>query len=277
MSTLAGLITGFLVARVLWIASRALFASPLLARTNHRGLPVPTGVGILLALVLVVVEGGRAVAGAAGIGGDSPSQARSLVLLAALGFASVGFVDDVLGGDADRGWRGHLRALGQGRLSAGGVKILGGGALALMLASAPDPGFARVLADGALIALAANLGNAFDRAPGRTIKVAVVAWAPLALVAGDGHAGTALGPAVGAALGLLPDDLGERLMLGDAGANALGAVLGVGAVLALGTTARTAVLVALLVLNAAAELVSFSKVIARTPPLRRLDMLGRKQ
>jgi UDP-N-acetylmuramyl pentapeptide phosphotransferase/UDP-N-acetylglucosamine-1-phosphate transferase len=277
MNTLAGLITGFLVARVLWMTSRDLFASPLLARTNHRGLSVPTGVGVLLALVLVVVEGGRALAGAAGIGSTSPSMARSLVLLAALGFASVGFVDDVLGGDADRGWQGHIRALRDGRLSAGGIKILGGGALALMLASAPDPGFVRVLADGVLIALAANLGNAFDRAPGRTIKVAILAWVPLAVAAGDGPAGTALAPAMGAAVGLLPDDLGEQLMLGDAGSNALGAVLGVGAILALGPGAKNLLLLSLVALNAAAELVSFSRVIDRTPPLRKLDRLGRRR
>ena len=117
--------------------------------------------------------------------------------------------------------------------------------------------------------------RAFDRAPGRTIKVALVAWVPLALVAGNGSVGVALAPAMGAALGLFPEDLGERLMLGDAGANALGAVLGVGAVLAFGSGVRLVLAVLLAALNVAAEVTSFSRIIDRSPPLRRLDRLGR--
>ena len=42
----------------------------------------------------------------------------------------------------------------------------------------------RLLADGALVALAANLGNLLDRAPGRTTKVALVAFVVLVLGAG---------------------------------------------------------------------------------------------
>jgi UDP-GlcNAc:undecaprenyl-phosphate GlcNAc-1-phosphate transferase len=225
-----------------------------------------------------VIEGGRALAAAAGVGSvEGPGPARVLVATAVLGFAGLGFVDDVLGGNAERGWRAHLRALAAGRLSAGGFKLVGGGALALALASATGPdGVGRLLVDGALVALAANLGNAFDRAPGRTIKVTVAAWLPLALVAGNGPVGIALAPAVGAALGLLPEDLGERLMLGDAGSNALGAVLGVGALLVLGPETRTVLAASLAALNLAAEFTSFSRVIEATPPLRRLDGLGRR-
>lgn len=278
MSIVLGVATGFLTARLLWRASAGLFGSVVLQRPNHRGRYVATGAGVLLALAVLVVEGGRAVAAAAGVGSvEGPGPARALVLAAILGFAGLGFLDDVLGGDVERGWRAHLGALAAGRLSAGGVKLLGGGALALALASATGPGgLFRLAADGALVAFAANLGNAFDRAPGRAIKVGVVAWVPLALVAGNGPVGVALGPPVGAALGLLPEDLGERLMLGDAGANALGAVLGVGALLTLGPGARTAVVVALAALNLAADLISFSRVIDKTPVLRHLDRLGRR-
>ena len=81
---------------------------------------------------------------------------------------------------------------------------------------------------------------------------------------------------MGAALALLPEDLGERAMLGDAGANALGALLGAGAAAALPRPARIAVLAAVAGLTAASEVVSFTKVIERTPPLRWLDMLGRR-
>ena len=202
------------------------------------------------------------------------------MLAGVFGFGALGFVDDVLGGDAERGWKAHLRALVEGRLSAGGIKLFGGGVLALMLASAAGStasgagGVLRLAADGALVALAANLANAFDRAPGRTIKVSLVAWAALSVAAGGGAAAVAMAPVMGAALGLFPEDLGERLMLGDAGANALGAALGLGALLTLGPGTRLVVTGVLLVLNVAADLISFSKVIRNTPALDRLDKLG---
>ncbi|HYH51532.1 MAG TPA: hypothetical protein VEG38_18455 [Acidimicrobiia bacterium] len=281
-AVLLGLATGFLAAQLIWRMSGPLFTAVVLQRPNYRSHYLPTGAGIVLALAVATVEGGRALAAAAGVGDVAgPGVARTVMLAGLFGFAALGFVDDVLGGDAERGWRAHLRALAGGRLSAGGVKLFGGGMLALVLVSAAGSsssgggGALRVAADGALVALAANLGNAFDRAPGRTIKVSLVAWAALSIAAAGGAAGVALAPVMGAALGLLRGDLNERLMLGDAGANALGAALGIGAVLALGPGARLLLGAALLVLNVAADVVSFSKVIRNTPALDRLDQLGR--
>jgi UDP-N-acetylmuramyl pentapeptide phosphotransferase/UDP-N-acetylglucosamine-1-phosphate transferase len=282
VTVLLGVACGFLAAQLIWRMSAGLFTSVVLQRPNYRSHYLPTGAGIVLALAVATVEGGRALAAAAGIGDvPGPGVARTVMLAGLFGFGALGFLDDILGGDAERGWRAHLRALAAGRLSAGGVKLLGGGMLALMLASAAGStasgggGALRLAADGALVALAANLGNAFDRAPGRTIKVSLVAWAALSVAAAGGAAGVALGPVMGAALGLLPEDLGERLMLGDAGANALGAALGLGAVLTLGPGARLVLTGALLVLNVAADVVSFSKVIRNTPALDRLDQIGR--
>ncbi|HLM28514.1 MAG TPA: hypothetical protein VK360_01225, partial [Acidimicrobiales bacterium] len=87
-------------------------------------------------------------------------------------------------------------------------------------------------------------------------------------------AGAAL--AVGAGAGLLTADLGERLMLGDSGANVLGAALGLGVVLACSPGVRTGVLVAVAALNLASERVSFSRVIDAAPPLRAADRWGRQ-
>jgi hypothetical protein len=81
---------------------------------------------------------------------------------------------------------------------------------------------------------------------------------------------------LGAAIALLPEDLGERAMLGDAGANALGALLGLAAAASLSRPARLALLAAITGLTAASEVVSFTAVIERTPALRWLDMLGRR-
>jgi hypothetical protein len=282
IAVVLGVAVGFLAAQLIWRMSVGLFGSIVLQRPNYRSHYLPTGAGIVLALALATVEGGRALVAAAGLGDVAgPGVARTVMLAGVFGFAALGFLDDVLGGDAERGWRAHLGALAAGRLSAGGVKLFGGGVLALMLASAAGSvasgggGVLRLAADGALVALAANLGNAFDRAPGRTIKVSLVAWAVLAGAAAGGAAGVALAPVMGAALGLLPEDLGERLMLGDAGANALGAALGLAALLTLGPGARLLLTAALLALNVAADVISFSQVIRKTPALDRLDRLGR--
>ena len=273
VATLVGLAGG----RLAWLGTRSLFATPALRRTNWRGREVATAAGILLPLVLLLAEAGRAVAAAAGTGRPGTTAGRLLVLTAALGFTLLGAVDDLVGTAEDRGFRGHLRALRQGRATTGLLKLVGGGALALaVVGPAAGRSLGRLLADAALVALAANLANLLDRAPGRLVKVAALALLVLALATHRREALDGVGVVTGAALGLAPDDLGERLMLGDAGANALGGVLGLGVVLATAPGARTATLAAVAALNLVGELVSFSRVIDAVPPLRALDRAGRR-
>ena len=270
-------VVGAAAARLAWLAARPIFEAPAFRHANWRGRDVPTAAGLLLAVVAVFVEAGRAVASATG-GGRGTASARLLVLSAVLGFTLLGAADDLLGDVGDRGFRGHLRALARGRPTTGVLKAAGGAALALAVIG-PTAGRAplRLLGDAALVALAANLGNLFDRAPGRAIKVGLAAFAALAVAGRPRAALEGVAVVAGAAAGLLPDDLGERLMLGDAGANALGGALGLGAVLALGPPARTATLAAVTALNVAGEVVSFSRVIDAVPPLRALDRAGRRR
>ena len=63
-------------------------------------------------------------------------------------------------------------------------------------------------------------------------------------------------------------------MLGDAGANALGAVLGL-ALLQRHPARAGSALAVLLALTAASEVVSYSRVIDAVPPLRWADRAGR--
>jgi UDP-N-acetylmuramyl pentapeptide phosphotransferase/UDP-N-acetylglucosamine-1-phosphate transferase len=269
-------VVGFLTVRLLMATGRELLYAPMLERENYRGEPVATAAGLFLVITVLVIETGRSGLGALGLGDDpGTNAARPLVLLAAFGFGLLGFLDDVLGGE-DRGFKGHLRALAQGRLTSGMVKLLGGAAIGLVLAAAP--GFVtwqRLFSDAVLIALAANLANLLDRAPGRVVKWSILAYVPLAVVAGAGPVGVAVAPLMGAAVGLLPEDLGERIMQGDTGANVLGGVLGLMVVLECSRTTRNGVLVFLIVANLASEFVSFSRVIDATPPLRWFDRLGR--
>jgi hypothetical protein len=241
-------------------------------RTNHRGEPITLLEGPAVAL------GG--IAGALVAGGSG--RERLAVAIAGAGAAAFGSYDDLAGNGGSRGFRGHLGALRSGELTTGAVKIAGIGATSLAAAviagqSAGSDAQSRgsvvdVVVNAGLIAGGANLLNLFDLRPGRAIKVALLAGGLLAPSAGGA---AAAGP-LAAATALLPEDLGERSMLGDGGANALGAMLGAAAATSLSRPARAAALAAVVGLTAASEVVSFTRVIERTPALRWADMLGRR-
>ena len=281
MTVVVGAVVGLLAGRLLWVGLRPTFTGhPGLLRDNHRGRPVPTAVGVVLAVAVVVVEAGRVLAGSAGIGDEGgPSAARLAVLVVALGLGLLGAIDDLVGdGDRQHGHRGPAHQLdGTGRQAAGGQRAqVAPEPTAVAVVAPPGSGTGRLLGDAALVALAANLANLLDRAPGRTGKAGLAAFAVLAVATGAPSALAAVAVVAGAAAALLLDDLRERLMLGDAGANVLGGALGLGAVVACAPATRTAALVVVAVLNVASEVVSFSRVIDAVPPLRALDRAGRR-
>jgi len=235
------------------------------SRTNHRGEPVTLLEG-------PAVAAGAALAAVASPG--LPGRARAALLAAAAGAAGFGGYDDLAGSGDRRGFRGHLGALAHGELTTGAVKLGGIGATGLAASALLGGGPVDVALNAGLVAGCANLVNLFDLRPGRAGKVTVAGGGLLAAAA-PAAAPLAAVPA-GATLGLLGEDLGERAMLGDAGANALGALLGTAAVAGLRRPARAALLAGIIGLTAASEVVSFTTVIERTPALRWLDMLGRR-
>ncbi|MFE9960421.1 hypothetical protein [Micromonospora sp. NPDC005299] len=273
---------GALAARYVLREVRTSPGAPALERTNFRGRTVTLAAGPALAV-------GAATAGALGAG-SAPAGAAAL--LAGVGAGSVGLYDDIVGARPDqkaaKGFAGHLAALREGRVTAGLVKIAGVGAAGLGAAAllAADPRVAAhprrqaagglrrgldVLLGAGVVAGTANLVNLLDLRPGRALKAGMLLGAPMA---GGPFGGIAAG-AVGAAAGLVRDDLDERVMLGDSGANAFGALLGVSLAARTGPLGRAGVLAVLAALTAASEKVSFTQVIQRTPGLRHLDELGR--
>jgi UDP-N-acetylmuramyl pentapeptide phosphotransferase/UDP-N-acetylglucosamine-1-phosphate transferase len=272
-------------------AVRAIVAAPsasALERTNFRGRTVSLAGGPALAIA-------GATTAAAGAG-SAPAAAAALT--AGLGAGAVGFYDDLVGGRPEhsaKGFRGHLAALREGRITSGLVKIVGVGAAGLaasaLLAADKSSGADKssagpngaasrkqartglnVLLGAGVIAGTANLVNLLDLRPGRAAKAGLLIGAPLAV---GRSGGLAAGP-VGAAAALLPADLDEQIMLGDCGANALGAQLGTALAARTGPWGRAALLAVLAALTAASERISFTQVIERTPGLRELDALGRK-
>jgi UDP-GlcNAc:undecaprenyl-phosphate GlcNAc-1-phosphate transferase len=270
------LVGGALAAWVLLAASGGLIAHPVLQRRNYRDFELPTAIGLLLVAAVLAFEGVRTLAGLAGLESGRIEPERLAVAGAVVVFGFLGLVDDLLGDGGDRGLRGHIKAALHGRVTTGFIKLGGGAAAALVIAAAVDgdrPG--RVIVDAAVIALAANIGNLLDRAPGRTLKWGLLAYLPLALAAGLSEPGPALAAVAGASAVLLAGDLRERFMLGDTGANALGAALGVGVVLVAGFQGRVIAAGVLLALTLLSEVFSFSRIIEGFPPLRAFDRLGR--
>ena len=249
-----------------------------LVRENYRGAQLAFPLGAVLATAALVALAPLAfLDDRADLDLLDPELRRWLPYL--LGVAFLGFLDDALGqGEAaatPRGWRGHARALREGRLSTGAIKAVGALALAAYVVSGRGLEDWRYLADVALLILATNLFNLLDLRPGRAEKALALlgaglclgAWtaAPLELL------GIFLGPVlVGARL-----TLGERAMLGDTGSNLIGAIASVWLLTVLGAEARLVALAAVAALTVYGELRSISAAIEKFRPLRWLDSLGR--
>jgi hypothetical protein len=164
--------------------------------------------------------------------------------------AAIGLADDVWSGP-ERGFSGHLGAGNTtGILKLVGIPLVG------LLAT-------RKVSGALLVGLAANFLNQLDTKPGRALK---------AYVAGALVTGAPLGTAVL----LLPYDLREKVMLGDAGSNALGAMLGLSSVSRLTGSSRWLAIGALAGLTFLGERRSLGELIERTPVLRTIDSLGRE-
>jgi UDP-GlcNAc:undecaprenyl-phosphate GlcNAc-1-phosphate transferase len=266
-----------------WAAPQVLagLARSSLARVNYRKREVVAGLGLLLPIGLLAWAAPLAVAarvdplraGRAGL--LAPSGLA--VVVAGLAFVVLGLVDDLIEDPGGRrGFRGHLRALVTGRLTGGGIKLLGGalaGLLAASMATPPDRPPWAVLLGGLVVASAANTANLLDLRPGRCAKVFLPLWIAGCVIDPGGGAWSA--GLAGAALAALPFDLREEGMLGDAGANALGAVVGT-LLLAGPMWLVWAAAAILLTLQLASERVSFSRVIEGNRVLRAADRLGRR-
>jgi UDP-GlcNAc:undecaprenyl-phosphate/decaprenyl-phosphate GlcNAc-1-phosphate transferase len=244
-------------------------------RKNHRGEPV------------TLLEGPALVAGTAGaiaLAPGLPRRLRTAAMLAAVSAGALGSYDDLAGSGSSRGLRGHFGALAKGEVTTGAVKVLGIGVAGLVAGALVQRKPVDKLLAGIVIAGSANLVNLLDLRPGRAIKAGLIAGAPVAMASsGSGGrrprrhgAGVLAAGSMGAAAALLPEDLGERAMLGDAGANALGAALGVAAAAGSGRVGLLLRAASIVGLTLASEKVSFTRVIAASPPLNAIDMLGRR-
>ncbi len=190
-----------------------------------------------------------------------------------LGMGLAGWLDDRYGDRSSGGFRGHLSAAVRGKVTTGFAKIWIGGASSCLAAWGIHSGVSLwLLVDATVIALAANTVNLFDLRPGRARAVCALQIATVApWMQGPSKSWQWLLVGVAALLMDYRRDSRGEAMIGDTGANVLGAFVGFMAVATLPESGRIALLTTFAVLNIASERVSFSRVIEQTPWLRRVD------
>jgi UDP-GlcNAc:undecaprenyl-phosphate GlcNAc-1-phosphate transferase len=275
---------------VVALASAAILAPAVLralsrgghCRPNYRSrrLPCPFGVltpaAALLALIPLMLL--------AKLGSTDVFHPEALPVAAyALGVIALGVIDDTLGESASgqperplqRGWRGHGAAVLRGEPSTGALKAAGSLGLALFTMSYLELSNGRWLLAVAVLVLATNVFNLLDLRPGRATKAFVLLGVGLGIASGGLRALWSLGLFAAPALIAGLYDLRERAMLGDTGANLLGALAGLWLVLTLSETGQLVALALLGAITLYGELRSISALVERTPGLRELDAWGR--
>ena len=275
---IAGLVLSFAVAGLVagpWLSDMRHSG---LARENYRGRRVAFPAGaVLVACSLLALAPLAILDDRANLDLLDPDLRRWAVYV--LGVALLGLIDDALGRGSDaatpRGWSGHARALVSGRFSTGAIKAIGALALAAYATSGLGHRDLAYVADLALLLLTTNLFNLLDLRPGRVEKVFVALLAALCIGAWTAVPLELLGIFIGPVLVVAAFTLRERAMLGDTGANLVGALAGVSLLVTLGETGRYVALGVVVALNIYGEFRSISKTIEGVPLLRSLDSLGR--
>jgi len=262
-----------------------------LRRTNFHGRTVSLrgGIGVAVGAVTAGACAGRCPHDTRGP--ENPVSAIAAVTAATAGGVA-GLVDDLDAGAHDgdapaKGLKGHLTALRHGRVTTGALKIavIGGGAViagGLLAGGRRHDHAAKTLADAAngavVIASWANLHNLLDLRPGRALKAAVITCGPM-LADRRPEATSSRVLAAGAlstAAAALPEDLAEDTMLGDTGANALGALVGTALAAHPSRALRVAAAIIGTGLVLASERISFTRVIENNRVLSAVDRLGRR-
>lgn len=241
-------------------------------RSNYRGANVTLSGGAAAAMGAVL----------AGLATPVP-KLKTAAVISTVAAGVTGYFDDMDPQPQQaRGLRGHLGALARGEITTGAVKLIGistaalaSGALIARQHNSRGLWFvADTVTTGALIAGSANLVNLFDLRPGRALKVGA-AMASCAMVGEQKPSRDLAAALLGVITAVAPGDLGERTMLGDLGANPIGAGIGVAIGMSPKRRTRLTSLAAVTGLILLSEKVSFTSLIERSRALAWVDSLGR--
>lgn len=251
-------------------------------KQNFEGTKIPNATGVLISISLLITS--SIIIVTPDVFGDLRNFKDPLMHIFILTFAAsfAGFIDDIFSIDEIRGFKSHLGELLKGRVTTGMLKAILGLAVALIIAAFTQDNLAGIVSAMFVIGLSMNAFNLLDIRPGRALKIYILMMVVLILtpVALNMVIFPAYWHLVGAvispALILLYDDLSKKSMIGDTGANVLGAIVGYAVISTFTGNIRLVILALLLIFNFVADRWSITKMIESQPLLNKLDRLGRK-
>ncbi len=193
------------------------------------------------------------------------------------GVVLLGAVDDIWGDKQCKGFRGHLKKLWERKgVSTGVLKAAGGFVLGLTVALLEGvDGWGELLLKGIFLALISNMFNFLDTRPARAAKVFLLVSFVYLLLYRE-QVLIVIIPIWSALYMYLFWELQARIMLGDAGAYLLGAMLGYLGILVLDLPLIAALVVVMLFFHWYCERYSLNSFIERRRILCSLDRLGRR-
>lgn len=264
------LISGWLITSAILPGIMSMIGKSGFLKANYLGELIPSGLGVVLYLsVLGVLSLSLPFL-------PKPLHFKIVAFLFTLtGFTLLGLMDDLWGSGECRGLSGHVKSLIRGEMTTGSIKAVAGGVIALVMSAILDQ-WILIPLNALMIALSVNMINLMDLRPGRAGKAFLFLALLMVAAFPDREENFFMMAVAGSLLAYLPIDLKARAMMGDAGANALGSVLGLAAVWLLSLEMKGFYVVLLILLHLLSEKYSLTQIISDNRVLNYLDRWGRK-
>ncbi|MBM7555252.1 glycosyl transferase family 4 [Halanaerobacter jeridensis] len=234
---------------------------------NYQKQLIPYGYGLVFGInsIIILVLGTLV--------GVYELQLSTRIIILLLTMTLIGIIDDTLGQKEFQGFKGHLKALFlEFTLTTGFLKMSLSFIVTFYLFFYWYFDLLSALVATLIVLLAANFINLLDVRPGRALKGFI-------LLSGIGLFFSSniilLMPILIMVLFFLPVDLKAEAMMGDVGANVLGAVGGVNFIINISSGGKILMLCGLIIINFCSEICSLSQLISGNKLLNFLDQLGR--
>ncbi|MFO7820147.1 MAG: glycosyl transferase family 4 [Halanaerobacter sp.] len=235
---------------------------------NYRSQEIPYGYGLVYGLNLVIILVLGTLVGVYNL------KVSTKFIILVLTMTLIGIIDDTLGRKDFQGFKGHLKALFcRGQLTTGLLKMVFSFITIFYLFFYWSFDLFSSLLSTLIVLLGANLINLLDLRPGRALKGFILLSGLIVLVGDDF---LFLAPILIMVLLSLPLDLKAKGMMGDVGANLLGALWGLIFIINSTQLEQLIVLSGLIVLNSYSEIYSLTNLIADNKLLNFLDQWGRE-